>query len=545
MISREEAGILWRSLERIPEIYREPLVLYYREHQSTEAVARNLNLTEEAVRQRLARGRKLLQEEVLSFVETALEKTAPGKSFTLAVVAALPFAVTSAKAASGGVAVAKSGVGAKGLLSMGALGGFLAMLGTIFYSWKALVNDSKSPRERQFTRRVAAIQITIFLVLLTVATGSAPFLFERHPLVFGIAYAALILFCAVNGSVGIWYLVRRRLEIQMEDGTFYDTDGNNEKARQKISQRTNRITLIWLLIFALGCIGFPWKHHPSRSLVCVAGGCLVYAWSFRRNRQLQESPAKERLWISRFPIFSQHPILAALVSMFGMFLLIGIICAGVPYFLNPVPMRPGMFGHLALGLVVGLLAAGIIALLMVAGRKLGLRPSGIFASVLQRIVSLTPGYRCVGRKDHGPLFDQLNLSLDQRVRMKAMILDKTMAGARLGISMVNQKPDATQRAALLEKMKTEMAGHEARFREFLGDAGFQTCRDYEKTVPERMLVNQFAGKLSGTALAPSAGQQEALRNQMSVARARFLGPRLSAAENRPAPSIFPASIRIL
>jgi len=33
-ISNEEQAILWRSLEKIPEIYREPLVLFYREHQS-------------------------------------------------------------------------------------------------------------------------------------------------------------------------------------------------------------------------------------------------------------------------------------------------------------------------------------------------------------------------------------------------------------------------------------------------------------------------------------------------------------------------------
>jgi len=32
-ISNEEEAILWRSLERIPETYREPLVLFYREHQ--------------------------------------------------------------------------------------------------------------------------------------------------------------------------------------------------------------------------------------------------------------------------------------------------------------------------------------------------------------------------------------------------------------------------------------------------------------------------------------------------------------------------------
>jgi len=31
-MNREEEAILWRSLERMPEIYREPLVLFYRKH---------------------------------------------------------------------------------------------------------------------------------------------------------------------------------------------------------------------------------------------------------------------------------------------------------------------------------------------------------------------------------------------------------------------------------------------------------------------------------------------------------------------------------
>ncbi len=520
VISREEAGILWHALERIPELYREPLVLYYREHQSVEAVARNLDLTEETVRQRLARGRKLLQEEVLTFVETALEKTAPSKSFTLAVVAALPLAVTSAKAASGGVAVAKSGAGAKGLLSLGALGGFLAMLGTIFYSWKALVDDSKSPRERQFTCRVAKFQIAIFLVILLVGFLLAPFLFERNPLVFGIAYAVLILFCAVNLAVGTMYLVRRRLEIRMEDGTFHDADGN-AKDRQKIFQRTNRISLIWLLIFALGCIGFPWHHHPSRSAVCVAAGCLVFAWSFRRREQIQESPAAVRLWVSRFPILSRNPTAAALVQMIGVSLLCGIFCVAFPFFLHPEGLRPGMFGHLGLGLGVGLLAAGIIVLLLLAGWKLGLRPSGIFAPVLQRLVSVMPGTGAIIENSYGPLFDQLSLSPDQRARMKGWILDKTMAGVRLGLSLMNQKLDATQRAGLVEQLKTKTARQEAQMREFLGEANYQTFRDYEKTVPERMLISQFASQFARSSLAPSAAQQAELRQQMISARARF------------------------
>ena len=109
VISDEEKAILWRSLERIPEIYREPLVLYYREHQSVEAVAQDLGLTEDAVKQRLSRGRKLLQAQFLAFVAGALEQTSPGKAFTLGVIAALPLLATTAKAATVGTALAKHG----------------------------------------------------------------------------------------------------------------------------------------------------------------------------------------------------------------------------------------------------------------------------------------------------------------------------------------------------------------------------------------------------------------------------------------------------
>ena len=111
-ITDEEEAVLWRSLERIPVIYREPLILYYREHQSVETVAADLELTEDAVKQRLSRGRKLLQEQVLSFVEGALGKTTPGKAFTLHVVAALPL-LAAAQSATVGATAAKGGTAIK------------------------------------------------------------------------------------------------------------------------------------------------------------------------------------------------------------------------------------------------------------------------------------------------------------------------------------------------------------------------------------------------------------------------------------------------
>ena len=124
VISDEEKAILWRSLERIPESYRQPLVLYYREHQSIEAVAQSLDLSEDAVKQRLSRGRKLLHQQVLGFVEAALERTKPDKAFALGVLAALPLAATTAKAAAAGVAI-KGGSTVKAATSFAMLGAVL------------------------------------------------------------------------------------------------------------------------------------------------------------------------------------------------------------------------------------------------------------------------------------------------------------------------------------------------------------------------------------------------------------------------------------
>ena len=55
-VSREEETVLWQTLAQMPESYREPLILYYREQQSVAAVAEALDLSQDVVRQRLSRG---------------------------------------------------------------------------------------------------------------------------------------------------------------------------------------------------------------------------------------------------------------------------------------------------------------------------------------------------------------------------------------------------------------------------------------------------------------------------------------------------------
>lgn len=116
-ISREEQAILWRSLEKIPELYREPLILFYREHRSIENVAAELGLSEDAVKQRLSRGRKLLQEGIEEFVEKSLRQSKPTKVFSNAVMAALPLkGVQATVVSAGAVGKGSSSLAAKGLL---------------------------------------------------------------------------------------------------------------------------------------------------------------------------------------------------------------------------------------------------------------------------------------------------------------------------------------------------------------------------------------------------------------------------------------------
>lgn len=112
-VRREEEALLWHALEQIPQTYREPLVLYYREHRSVENVARELELTEDAVKQRLARGRAQLQEATLALIEGTLERSRPGVRFTAGVVGVLP-PLAIAGTASTAVAVGHGAAGTKG-----------------------------------------------------------------------------------------------------------------------------------------------------------------------------------------------------------------------------------------------------------------------------------------------------------------------------------------------------------------------------------------------------------------------------------------------
>jgi RNA polymerase sigma factor (sigma-70 family) len=236
-ISREEEAILWRSLDQIPEAYREPLILFYREDQSIESVALSLELTEDAAKQRLSRGRKMLQEQVAKFVEGALRQTTPGRAFTLGVMAALPLMTTSASAATLGATAAKGTTAAKAAGVIGMLGILVGPVVGCLGAWfgvKASLLSAQSERERQCIRRQSRIMLGLVLgAILVFALGYpvAEYFWSSHPRAgvltlafFPVAYVVVLLAMIVRFN-------RERLRIRREESHHAGPEFAAEHAR--------------------------------------------------------------------------------------------------------------------------------------------------------------------------------------------------------------------------------------------------------------------------------------------------------------------------
>ena len=218
-LAKERQEIVWAAMERLPLQYREPLVLFYRRQQSVSEVAADLGLSEDAVRTRLHRGRQSIKTEVSSLVEDTLARSGPGKTFAVAVIAALPALITPpASAAVAGLA-AKGAPAAKALAPTGLTGAILGPIlglpgGLLGAWWSSKFNGS--PRERRFMIRLTIIWWLLFLALIglpltLVLAGLIPIWALRLCLaVFFILLLALIL----------WSIVGPR-RIQIEEGTHH------------------------------------------------------------------------------------------------------------------------------------------------------------------------------------------------------------------------------------------------------------------------------------------------------------------------------------
>jgi RNA polymerase sigma factor (sigma-70 family) len=273
-ISNEEKAILWRSLERIPETYREALVLFYREHQSIERVAEALDLTEDAVKQRLSRGRKLLQDEFLAFVQGALEQTCPGLAFTQGVLAALPHVAIATSSSAIGTTALKGSATGKAVSSAGllaTLSGLLIKLLPVAAGTWMLLKLPESEREQKFTRKAyAAVWILAILyplaLFLIIYAGKS--YWHTHPRMLTVGLlSSTFAFVAVVGPYSFW-IHRTQRRIRKED---IKTSGkpNFSSPSRPYEYRSPRTFLgLPLLHIRLNCVEAG-KTLPAKGWVAV------------------------------------------------------------------------------------------------------------------------------------------------------------------------------------------------------------------------------------------------------------------------------------
>jgi RNA polymerase sigma factor (sigma-70 family) len=222
-MQREEQALVWRALATLPENYREPLVLFYREHRSIEHVAAELDLTEDAVKQRLARGRNLLKEQVLTLVEGALARSTPGRVFTVGVLAALPTLSPPAQAAAtigtAAAAVTTAGKGATGLAKVAAFAALLASvtgLVSAVISLRSNLDQARTERERRAVVR-STIGLFVSFALFLLVMFAARFVGARHPAavpLLGWGLAGLSAAFAVAWSVWLFREMRLARELR-------------------------------------------------------------------------------------------------------------------------------------------------------------------------------------------------------------------------------------------------------------------------------------------------------------------------------------------
>lgn len=225
-VSVEEEKLVWQALADVPENYREPLILFYREEQSVARVAEALDLSEDAVKQRLSRGRKMLRQHLTAVVESALADSKPAKAFTGAVLLGLSTATAKSAAAAGVttatpiVAKSAAGVGAESGLSSLWL---WPMLNLPLVAWllKIGFDDTRSKRERRLLHRQLLIG---FCGLVVFAATVVSWVWWQHhiepPLLRACLPGAMMVVFLIPWIVFCRQMGKRIERIRREEGTF-------------------------------------------------------------------------------------------------------------------------------------------------------------------------------------------------------------------------------------------------------------------------------------------------------------------------------------
>lgn len=317
-ISNEEQAILWHVLSGLPQIYREPMVLFYRQNESVPAVADTLGISEEAVRQRLSRGRLLLAERVTRVIRSGLRRSGPGPLFAVAVVGSLPIiaAATTAKGAVMGMGAAKGAGGNAGwfatLKTFGIFAGVLAIPAAIGgLIGRKLGKDAEgSPSQQAATRSFWrafswVVGGLIFLPLMLALFGAGFFPKGPTRMAFLSAMERWIGFSYIGVVVllAYWIWLRRRA-VGEASATAATEPKLKRPAKMKWVVACVTAGALGLLVFCLCDMNFKIQHVSPADIATVVkqnNASDLHAWvlEYHARSLIRTDPNWKRsdLWL--------------------------------------------------------------------------------------------------------------------------------------------------------------------------------------------------------------------------------------------------------
>jgi len=282
-IREQEQALLWQTLDKMDGTYREPLILFYREQQSVERVAAELDLSVDTTKQRLSRGRKLLKRAMISFVEDTLTKSKPGIGFTASVLSAISSIAPPAKAAVFGASAANAGAFFKLASFLTFLAAFSGVISS-FFGLRASLDQSRTQRERQHAIKVVAMFMLSALLFILGMFALKYFALNSGTNLLAYTTASQLL---VLLFVGCYLLLVHRMfkktqEIRAQERIF-NPQAFQREADQKGSKKheyKSRLTLFGtpLLHFKFGML----EVNEKPAIGWIAGGSkaygLLFAW---------------------------------------------------------------------------------------------------------------------------------------------------------------------------------------------------------------------------------------------------------------------------
>lgn len=279
-IKQQQERLMWQVLEGMEATYREPLILFYREQQSIERVAEELDLSPDTAKQRLSRGRKLLKAAMSTFVEESLTRSKPGVAFTAAVLTAIGSVAPPAKAAAYGAGVAKAGSFFTYSALLTLLATFSGLIST-FLGLQAGLAQTRTTNERKLVIKIVSVFIAWALIYVIGMLGLRQLaIVSDHTLIYTVLSQLLVAAFVVAYMRLVSQMVKAMKTLRVKERLFNPQAFKDEAARPDAKQReyisTWRLFGVPLVHFQFG---MPEKADKA-AYGWIAGGSYAYGLLF-------------------------------------------------------------------------------------------------------------------------------------------------------------------------------------------------------------------------------------------------------------------------